>query len=382
MIEIKNKALCTGCSACVQRCPAQCITMSPDNEGFLYPEIDHSRCINCGLCDRICPILSPGTRNQSSPPQAYAAYSKNEEIRSSSSSGGVFSEIATTVLRNGGVVFGAAFDETYQVAHIGIDNEADLHKLRGSKYVQSKIGTAYVQTEEHLQSGKQVLFSGTPCQISGLHSYLGKEYENLITVDIICHGVPSPAVWEEYIKFRADGREIENVSFRDKQDGWSKYRLTLSFTDKTQYSCPAAQDSFSRAFLLNLCLRPSCYQCKHKGIHRQSDITLADFWGLQAISPQLYDEKGVSLVLCHSNKGQALLNQSSADIFIVDTCLESAIQHNQSAVKSTFPHPNRMAFLHDVLHTSKNFEASLIKNAKLTILQRVISKIKRTLQKH
>ena len=198
MIEIKDKKDCCGCSACVQRCPKQCITLKEDNEGFLYPIVDKKTCIDCGLCEKVCPILHQGEPQK--PLKVYAAKNLNEEIRRQSSSGGIFTLLAEQVIQEGGVVFGARFDENWEVKHDYTETIEGLAVFRGSKYVQSRIEDNYKKAEEFLKQGRKVLFSGTPCQIAGLKRFLRKEYEELLTVDFVCHGVPSPGVWRKYLK--------------------------------------------------------------------------------------------------------------------------------------------------------------------------------------
>ena len=197
MIEIKEKAFCCGCNACVQRCPKQCISMHEDEEGFLYPRVDKTICIECGLCEKVCPVINQNEPRK--PLKVYAAYNKDEKIRRESSSGGVFTAIAEQVIDEGGIVFGACFDENWEVKHDYTETKEGLKAFRGSKYVQSRIKDNYQKAEHYLKEGRKVLFSGTPCQIAGLKKYLCKEYENLLTVDFICHGVPSPKVWRMYL---------------------------------------------------------------------------------------------------------------------------------------------------------------------------------------
>lgn len=202
MIQLDKKQTCTGCHACAAKCPKQCIKMISDTEGFWYPQIDEEECINCGLCERVCPIITPIKFEDPFSPMAYACYNRDEKVRLASSSGGIFTLIAEAVLKQGGVVFGAGFDEDFNVCHQCVERVEDLDKLRMSKYVQSKIGETYREAENFLKENRLVLFTGTPCQIGGLKAYLGKSYDNLITQDIICHGVPSPMVWEDYLAFR------------------------------------------------------------------------------------------------------------------------------------------------------------------------------------
>ena len=310
LIEIKNPKKCCGCHACTNACPKKCIQMLIDDEGFWYPYANKEECIDCGLCEKVCPIICKWQSDESRKTIAMAAINLNDEIRLGSSSGGIFSLIAEEIIKQGGVVFGAAFTDDYKsVQHIYVDNAGDLDKLRGSKYVQSKIGDTYKQAKDFLDNGRMVLFTGTPCQIGCLYSYLGKPYENLFTQDIICHGVPSPLVWKKYVEERElkAAAKTQQMFFRHKKYGWKTFAVLFKFSNNTAYVKSFREDSFMRAFLSNACLRPSCYECSFKTLQRQADITLADFWGIQNVFPEMDDDKGTSLVLIHSNKGSILL---------------------------------------------------------------------------
>lgn len=308
MIENTEKRKCCGCSACVQACPKQCIEMKADDEGFLYPKVHEGDCINCGLCVRVCPIVKSnekvGANNDEV--QAYSAYFNDEAIRLSSSSGGLFSAIAQHIIRENGVVFGAAFDDDFMVHHIAVDTMEGLAKLRGSKYTQSRIENTYQEAKQYLESGRPVLYSGTACQIAGLKSYLKKDYEQLLTIDVLCHGVPSPKVWEIYINEQGETHEskITKICFRDKSTGWKGYSVKLNFENGTEYSQVFNQDAFMRLFLSNVCLRPSCHDCLFKGFPRVSDITLGDCWGVEKHFPEMDDNKGTSVVIVNSQKGE------------------------------------------------------------------------------
>ena len=337
MLEIDNKSLCSGCHACANACPQNCIQMISYEEGFWYPQVDKDNCIECGLCEKVCPILHKWQSDENRLTTAMAAINLNEEIRLKSSSGGIFTLIAEEIINQGGVVFGAAFANDFRsVHHIFVDNTKDLEKLRGSKYVQSKIGDTYKQAKDFLDGGRMVLFTGTPCQIGGLYSYLRKPYENLFTQDIICHGVPSPMVWKKYVDEREKkaASTTQRMFFRHKKYGWKTFAVLFEFLNSTVYMKNLHDDSFMRAFLSNLCLRPSCYNCSFKSIKRQADITLADFWGVQNELPEMDDDKGTSLVLVHSVKGEKQL-AALAGIAKTQICDFSVIEKNNSAaVKS------------------------------------------------
>lgn len=282
MIEIIQKEKCSGCHGCVNACPKHCITMHPDTEGFWYPQINKEQCIACGLCEKVCPIIRKNESDDHFTTKAMAAINQDEEIRLKSSSGGVFTLIAEEIIKQGGAVFGAAFSEDFKsVHHICVDTVEGLDKLRGSKYVQSRIGDTYKQAKAFLEEGKKVLFTGTPCQISGLYAYLAKPYENLYTQDLICHGTPSPMVWKKYVEYREQkaASKTQRMFFRHKQYGWKTYAVLFEFANNTAYGKTLHEDAFMKVFLSNICLRPSCYACSFKTLHRESDLTLADFWG-------------------------------------------------------------------------------------------------------
>ena len=297
---------CSGCSACLNACPVQCISMKPDGLGFLYPVIDETACIHCGRCEKVCPALDEN-RPDSPEPKAFAGHAKDENIRDASSSGGVFSLLAANVLEKGGVVFGAALTgDCSSVKHIRVDNTDDLAKLRGSKYVQSDVGRVFSEVKELLQANRYVLFSGTPCQIDGLRHYLQKDYDNLLLVEVMCHGVPSPNIYQKYLawvkeKLQAD---IAHVFFRDEKKSGGLLKIRVISCDGNEYKSDSAKDPFFRMFLKNICLRESCYCCSARGLHPRADITIADYWGVEEYSPELVDGKEISLLLLHNNKGK------------------------------------------------------------------------------
>jgi coenzyme F420-reducing hydrogenase beta subunit len=320
--------------------------MEADDEGFCYPQVDSEKCIECGKCEKVCPIINRGPVSTQQT-EAFAAWNVNDDVRQNSSSGGIFTLLAETILEDGGTVFGAAFAPSYRsVQHIRIEDSEDLQRLRGSKYLQSVIGDSYKQAKVDLDSGKPVLFTGTPCQIAGLYAYLGKNYPQLYTQDIICHGVPSPKAWSKYLDYREmlAVSKVKEASFRHKQYGWKKYDVKFKFENQKEYVQDHGKDLYMRGFLSELCLRPSCHNCAFKGINRQADITLADFWGIDQLMPSLDDDKGVSLVLVHSEKGNELLEKAKKGIRSVSVSLDDAVKFNSAAVKSVKPHPKREYF--------------------------------------
>lgn len=308
MIKIQDKSQCCGCEACRNICPKQCILMQEDKEGFLYPEVNLADCIDCGLCEIACPVLHPA--KERIPVAVCAAKHYDDNIRLASSSGGVFTFIAEQVIDEGGVVFGARFNDQWEVIHDYVETKEKLSCFRGSKYVQSRIGDTYKQVLHFLQSGRKVLFTGTSCQIVGLKLFLRKEYDNLLTVDVICHGVPSPKVWKKYLTEITSTKcsQVTNISFRDKQKGWHNYFLSVKSSGKELSNIPAYSGVYSHLFLADLMLRPSCYSCPAKSGKSCSDITLGDFWGIENIFPELDDDKGCSVTLLYNPKAKSLID--------------------------------------------------------------------------
>lgn len=384
MIKITRPENCCGCSACAQRCPKQCITMEEDPEGFLYPRIDLSKCIDCKLCEKVCPIINPNEDKQ--PLEVYATINPDEETRKQSSSGGVFSLFATRIIQENGVVFGARFDENGEVKHDYTETLEGLAVFRGSKYVQSRIGNTYQKAESFLKSGKKVLFSGTPCQIAGLKRFLRKDYDNLITVDFICHGVPSPKIWRHYLKATcnqlAGGKdyEIKAINFRNKDRGWKNFSflLNLNVTGKTNKTLcePAGNNAYMKGFLGNLYLRPSCHYCAAKSGKSGSDITIADYWGVQKQNPSLNDDKGVSLAFYNTPKGNLYKLPSDTPL-----SYPKAIKYNRAAVKSHKAHRKRNLFFQKFNEGETDMTALISRLTKETITAKAIRLTKRIIIK-
>lgn len=348
MIEIKNKKRCCACHACYNICPKKAITMQRDEKGFEYPVIDKEKCIQCNLCSRVCPISSQ-RKSEKQYSKSYAVINCDQKVRMESSSGGMFTALANYIIGQGGIVFGAQFDEEYNVIHTYTDKIEEISLYRGSKYVQSKIGDTYQKVKQFLEEDKYVLFTGTPCQIAGLRSFLQKEYSKLYLQDIICHGVPSPKVWRKYLSYREQKEEnkIRNIKFRNKESGWKSYKIQISYSDK-EYIKKSTEDIYMIAFLKDIILRDSCYSCKFKQKHRISDITLADFWGVQNILPEMDDDKGTSLVIIHSHKGKELFDQIKEKIQYQEVDLEIASNYNPSMIQPAFLNKNREKFFSEL----------------------------------
>jgi len=372
MIYISEKYDCCGCSACVLACSKQCISFDEDDLGFHYPLVDKELCADCGLCEKVCPMqgvlrqarepvkkvlkVQPGEKvldekngeegvEGKAPLRVVAAYNKDEIIRAQSSSGGIFTMLAESVLQEGGVVFGAEFNERWEVVHSGVDDTKDLYRLRGAKYSQSIIGDSYKQAREFLKDGRKVLFSGTGCQIAGLKLFLRKEYDNLLTVEIACHGVPSPKVWREYVKYVSNSKQVSDIVFRDKRNGWNSYGLSIKGADSEIIYERSTENYFMQCFLNDLCMRPSCSNCPAKAGASGADLLIGDFWGIDGMHPEMYDNKGCSVVIAYSNKGKECIEQLEGKekygVKTLDTTFEEAYRYNRCLIESS--HESRYA---------------------------------------
>lgn len=302
MVEKKR---CTGCGACAAACPHYAISMKRDCEGFAYPQIDASVCIRCGRCDAVCPEEMP---SEAAGENAYfGARAKEKAVRQAGSSGGIFPLLAAYVLEKGGMVYGAGMQADGSVSHMGIARIEDTGRLTKTKYVQSDLAPVWEGIRGHLQQGRPVLFCGTPCQAAALKAFLGQEYENLLLATLICYGVPSPGIWEQYVRFleKKYGGVFGGFSFRDKRNG--DYGRTVALRmGKREVAYSLHRDLFCRTYFRNINIRPCCYTCRYCTVERSSDITLGDFWGIEGIHPEFDDGMGVSAVICHSAKGKRL----------------------------------------------------------------------------
>ncbi len=382
-IVLAPKRKCTGCGACYNVCPKNAISMKADEEGFLYPMIDKEKCINCKACEIICPAdkVKPSAEQT----KIYYAFSKDKEICEKSSSGGIFTELARQVIANKGLVYGAGYDSDFNVCHQSVNTFEAVQNLRTSKYVQSDIRESFRDIKKNLQRGTQVLFSGTPCQVVPLKKYLQKDYEHLITVDIICHGVPSPGLWKEYLKEYHD-KPIRSISFRDKTVGWNDFSMRVVYMDGTEYRVLAKKDPFERAFLSNITLRPSCYQCQYKTVERASDITIADYWGVEVVHPELKEQQGVSLVLIHSDKGEKLFDEIKEYICYGATDDKRAVSMNSAATKSV-PWTDKRNIFFDLKKTHSfgesvkiSLKPTMVESTRALIVKNGV-KVKRVLRK-
>lgn len=376
MISLKTKYDCCGCCACSQACPKQCIVMSPDEEGFLYPQIDKDICIDCRKCEHVCPVIN---KNSSQNPIAvFAAQNNNDEIRLKSSSGGIFTLLAERAINNNGVVFGAKFNDKWDVVHDYTETIDGISAFRGSKYVQSQIYNNYIKAKRFLDEGREVLFSGTPCQIAGLHRFLNKTYHNLITIDLICHGVPSPMVWQKYIH-NIIKKQITDISFRDKTNGWKNYEFVIASGQHTIIREKRANNIFMNLFLSDVCLRPSCSNCPAKNGSSHSDITIADFWGIEHEMPTFDDDKGCNLVLINSIKGADIFN--SLDCKKLETDFDNAIKHNPSYYKSVSEPKYRSYFFKNFNKKGLKIYDIIKRKEQPSHIRRILSHIKHNILK-
>ena len=411
MIDIRDKAQCCGCEACVQRCPKHCIALVEDAEGFLYPKVDASLCVDCGLCEKVCPVVNQSAERQ--PQAVYAAINPDSDVRQSSSSGGIFSALADAILSQGGVVFGVCWDKDWQLIFDYAETQADLSRFRGSKYLQAHVGDAYIKAEQFLKSGRQVLFTGTPCQIVALKRYLKRDYDNLLAVDVICHGTPSPGVFRSYLSEEiarvADrqqkntvslsskphiaernmldtaGWRIGDIQFRDKLLGWKKFSFTLCLAEvsaegeenSVSLSYPLNENIFMRGFLRDFYLRPSCYSCPAKSGKSGSDITLGDFWGINQLKPEIDDDQGVSAVCVNTNKGVSWYNSLSLEQYSMS--YDDVCRYNPALVRSVVCPLQRIKFFER--YGKASFFSLVNDLCRISFARRVINKVKSILRR-
>ena len=373
MIKITDKSKCCGCNACVQKCPKQCITMHEDEEGFLYPHVNPEDCIDCGMCEKVCNVLNQA--NPIVPYKVFAAQNRNLCKCKNSSSGGVFISIAEKIIREGGVVFGAKFNSIWEVEHGYVETTDALTHLMRSKYVQSRIGNTYTEAEHFLKLNRKVLFVGTPCQIAGLKLYLRKEYTNLYTVDIICHGVPSPGVWRDYLNESINQQDLVDINFRDKEGySWNKYGVSFIY-EKDKKSSLAKENLFFKGFIQNILLRPSCYDCPAKSSKSNSDITLGDFWGVENVINTVFIRDGVSMIIVNTKHGLDLID--SEDLVLEETSVEESLKQNASYSKSTSKPTNRESFFDTFSSKKYTTSEALLQNLKnYSIADRIIAVLK------
>ena len=325
------KDLCCGCGACEQICPTQAIHLKINEEGFAYPVIEEKLCVNCGICVKKCQCIKEiSVIKCAEEPRVYAAVNNDPQNLKRSSSGGVAFLLGKYIIEQKGVVFGAAYDEEMNIVHKKVETEDELWRLQGSKYAQSIIGRTYRETEESLKQGKKVLFMGTPCQIGGLYHFLGQNYPQLYTMDVICYGVPSSGIYKDYIKWKekkAKGK-IKNINFRSKIIGWGDSVTEIEFLNKRTRRCGSDEDEWYQTFISHVATRESCHHCKYTNFQRMSDITVGDFWGIEKYKPDMDCKAGISKILVNTNKGRELFDGIVPYIWYEEMDAEAAIRPN------------------------------------------------------
>ena len=325
MIIITDKKECCGCTACEQICPVHCISMNEDNEGFKYAKADAEKCINCGACDKVCPIKNH-KKQVTFEKQAYLVQNKDAQILEESTSGGAFTAIAEYVIDKGGIVYGVEMTDDYIVRHIAVDNKEDLAKFRNSKYVQSDLGNSFSEVKEQLKSGRWVCFSGTPCQVEGLIQYLGRPYDNLILVDVVCRAVPSPGVWKKYIaaEIARRGKAI-SIRFRDKALGYQYSTMEITAIDGKTERGGIESQPWLRMFFSGMIIRPSCSECKFRSPYRKSDFTIWDCFPTYKYDKNWNEDAGTTRILIHTEKGKDLFQKIRNNFMVMELPVDEAI---------------------------------------------------------
>lgn len=377
---------CTGCGTCAQICPVHAIDMRASSEGFLYPFIKTDTCVVCNVCEKRCPINQVKKRILISEKpfiqrKSFASITNNDKIRVESSSGGIFTVLAEKILSDGGIVFGAEFDEDFSIHHGWTNRVSGLIRFRGSKYVQSRIESCFIKCKNFLDKGLTVLFTGTPCQIAGLRSFLNNDYNNLFCVDLICHGVPSPLLWQKYIKFieKKSYSKIAKISFRCKNNGWKMFSLCFTFSDQSEYKEIQTEGMWMCSFNKNVMMRNSCYNCFFKGDNILSDITIGDFWGIEQYVPEKDDDKGYSICYINTKKGESLFDDIQGKIYSSEIKSYNYQKYNAQILYSLPFQKKRENFINCVLNNS--FEAAYNKYVKEKKIIRIYKKIRRDIGK-
>lgn len=378
MIEILDKRNCCGCSACTSVCPQKCIEMKVDNEGFLYPEVEKTTCVNCGLCENVCPVLNAKKNNIINViKKAFLIQNRNIKVLKESTSGGFFSVLAEHVIEQGGIVIGAAYDSEFNVKHIIINNIEGLEWLRNSKYTQSNINGMYLECKEILETGKKVCFSGTPCQIAGLIDFLGKKYENLITVDVVCRGVPSPLLFAKYIKWLGGSDKISSIKFRDKHYGYFCSMMSVYYKSGKVIRKEIHSDPMLRFFFNNMCSRPSCHKCAIKTLDRLSDFTMFDCWHANKFSNK-FGTYGTTAVIVRNNDAYKLLKDLKEEFLYEEVDLETVIELDGSMMLKSVPASEERDDFFYALNCDE-FDAVIRRFGRGTIVEEIKVAIKKAL---
>lgn len=378
----KKEKLCTGCGACAQKCPSKCISMIRNEEGFLYPKITEDLCVHCNLCIKICPVNCE--QNTSGMISGYVVRNRNEKVRIESTSGGFFTAIAEYVIQKNGLVYGAAYDANMHVVHIAARKSSEVEKMRGSKYVQSDLGKVYVQVEEDLKNGRFVLFTGTPCQVYGIKAYLGKDYANLILIDLVCHGVSSPLIFAKYVEAleKRYKSKVIDIRFRNKTYGYHSSTMKVCFENGQEYFGSGRIDQMSKAYFEGACSRYSCYECPHKGRKRPGDITVFDGWSANRLTgTRVDDNKGFTNILINTRKGKMILEselKNKLDIWNAET--EDMIMLDGIMIdKKPMMHPVRENILKEL--NNRDFTCVMNKYFPIKMQDRIIEQFKNVLFK-
>lgn len=331
MIQIVNKHDCCGCTACASACNLHAISMDMDEEGFFYPHVNLQLCTNCSLCERVCPIIRYDTIvDKNINPTIFALYHRDDSIRQASSSGGVFAALVDYAFLRNGIAYGAVYDKGFVVKHKKAENKEEAMLFRGSKYVQSDMLNIYIEVKRYLDNGRYILFSGTPCQVEGLKCFLRKRYANLTTVDILCHGVPSPKVFSDYVSFirRNSDFELTKIYMKDKTFGWKYPNLRLYFGSHVSQFNTVLSNLWNKIYYGHLVTRPSCYTCRFTNYHRSGDITIGDFWGIEKVYPKIDMDKGISLIMLNNNKGLEVWNCIKEQFEYIPSNIKECVQPN------------------------------------------------------
>lgn len=343
-ISKENKKDCCGCTACANICPKQCITMTDDNEGFKYPLVDFNKCVDCHLCEKVCPIINR-TESKEKPREAYIVRNKDAEIVKNSTSGGAVTAFCEEILNKNGIIFGGAFDKDFEVKHMSAEKAEELKKFRSSKYVQSDLTDTFKRIKKNLEDGRYVMFTGTPCQVEGLLKYLQKPYDKLFTVDFVCRAVPSPLVWRKYreLKTKKYKSEITYANFREKTYGYHSANLTLRFANGKKSIENTKTDYMLKSFFDGICSRPSCYECSFRKVDRVSDLTVFDCWNISRYVPELADDdKGYTAVIVQSEKGRQMLKDVAEKLIMHKADVDALINNDGfMAVTNPRKHPKK-----------------------------------------
>lgn len=345
MIDIKNKHECTGCTACTNICGHQAIIMRFDEYGHSYPVVDRDRCINCGLCEAVCPLLHlnriPENDNWNEL-RIKAVYNKKEHVRSESTSGGVFPVLSEYVLERGGLVYAARFDASFHIEHASFKSMDDIRAFCGSKYAQSELGDTFRRIKNNLKD-KKVLFVGTPCQVAGLKAFLRKDHESLLTCDFICMGISSPVVWDEYLRQYWDIETIRRIVFKDKRKGWHQWRMLIE-DDRGEHLCDGKEDPFFYSYLTHLTYRPSCFRCPFRSLHRMSDFTIGDCWGIDKFNLDFDDNRGCSTLILQNERAEKVFERIKEKLNTIDYPWQAVTRYNPYSINLIPDNPYRERF--------------------------------------